>query len=50
MELAVDDIYDNENNIDIVIIPPDCIYQTDEGDIDDDDIQGDTLLLAKMDR
>lgn len=45
MQLDLDDINENEKDIDIVIISTDGDYQTDEDDIDEDDIQGVTLPL-----
>lgn len=43
LQAAVEDLDENEQNIDIVVIPPEPDYHTDEDEIDEDDIRADTL-------
>jgi hypothetical protein len=43
LESAIDDLDDDEGPADLVIIPPSPGYQTDNDDIDDDNIQDNVL-------
>jgi hypothetical protein len=43
LESAIDDLDDDEGPADLVIIPPSPDYQTDNDDIDDDNIQDNVL-------
>lgn len=43
LQLAIEDIRETDRNVDVVIIPPDANYETDEDDIIDDNIQSGDL-------